>query len=35
MPGDKEEFIEAGCSYYLSKPFTRDKLFSLMKEFNL
>lgn len=35
MPGDKEEFIEAGCSDYLSKPFTRDKLFSLMKEFNL
>lgn len=35
MPGDKEEFIEAGCSDYLSKPFTSDKLFSLMKEFNL
>lgn len=35
MPGDKEEFIEAGCSDYLSKPFTSDKLLSLMKEFDL
>jgi len=32
MRGDKEEFILAGCSHYLSKPFSRSKLFKLLSE---
>lgn len=35
MPGDKEEFIEAGCTNYLSKPFSKENLFSLLNELNL
>lgn len=27
--GDREEFLSAGCSHYLSKPFTRSELLSL------
>lgn len=34
MPGDKEEFIMAGCSGYLSKPFTREKLLNVLKDYN-
>lgn len=32
MKGDKENFIEAGCTDYISKPFSRDELVSLIKE---
>lgn len=32
MRGDREEFIQAGCTHYLSKPFSRAKLFKLLKE---
>ncbi|MBN2829067.1 MAG: response regulator [Candidatus Cloacimonetes bacterium] len=31
MLGDKERFLAAGCDYYLSKPFTRDNLKSLLE----
>lgn len=30
MLGDKEKFISAGCSHYLSKPFTKDELRSIV-----
>jgi len=32
MRGDKEEFIQAGCTHYLSKPFSRSKLIKLLNE---
>lgn len=32
MRGDREEFILAGCTHYLSKPFTRTKLLKLISE---
>lgn len=32
MRGDKEEFIQAGCTHYLSKPFSRSKLIKLLDE---
>ena len=32
MSGDKEEFLAAGCSHYISKPFTKKDIFSLLKE---
>lgn len=32
MGGDKEEFINAGCDYYLSKPFTKDELRAVLSE---
>ncbi len=32
MLGDKERFLEAGCNYYLSKPFTKDNLKLLIEE---
>lgn len=32
MRGDREEFIQAGCTHYLSKPFTRTKLIKLISE---
>ncbi|MCS7052490.1 MAG: response regulator [Ignavibacterium sp.] len=31
MDGDKEEFLAGGCSDYISKPFTRQEILSLMK----
>jgi CheY-like chemotaxis protein len=31
MRGDKEEFLNAGCSHYLSKPFESTKLRELLK----
>ena len=31
MRGDKEEFLKAGCTHYLSKPFTREKIVELIK----
>ncbi|MCF8413410.1 MAG: PAS domain S-box protein [Melioribacteraceae bacterium] len=30
MPGDKEEFLEAGCSHYISKPFQRQDISNLV-----
>ena len=32
MKGDKEEFLAAGCTHYLSKPFESSVIKSLMKE---
>lgn len=31
MVGDKEVFIEAGCTHYISKPFTKQEILSLLK----
>ena len=31
MPGDRENFLEAGFDSYLSKPFTRDDLLEVIK----
>ena len=30
MSGDKEKFLEYGCSHYLSKPFFKNELLSLL-----
>ena len=35
LPGDKEEFIEAGCTNYLSKPFNKEILFNVIEELNI
>lgn len=32
MVGDKEEFLSSGCTHYISKPFTKNQLISLVKE---
>ncbi len=32
MAGDKEEFLAHGCTHYLSKPYTKNALITLMKE---
>ncbi len=32
MRGDKEKFISAGCTHYLSKPFTKTQLIDIIKE---
>ncbi|MDP3149601.1 MAG: PAS domain S-box protein [Ignavibacteria bacterium] len=32
MRGDKEEFLGAGCSHYISKPFSKTALLDLIKE---
>jgi len=32
MKGDKEGFIEAGCTEYLSKPYTKERMLNLLKE---
>ena len=32
MRGDREEFIQAGCTHYLSKPFSRSKIVKLISE---
>ena len=32
MSGDKEEVLAAGCSHYISKPFTRKDIYSLLKD---
>ena len=31
MRGDREEFLKAGCTHYLSKPFTKEKIVDLIK----
>jgi PAS domain S-box-containing protein len=31
MRGDREEFLKAGCTHYLSKPFTKEKIVELLK----
>ena len=31
LSGDKERIIDAGCSHYLSKPFTKSQLLNLLK----
>jgi CheY-like chemotaxis protein len=30
MKGDREEFLTAGCSHYLPKPFTKKELFGIL-----
>ena len=30
MGGDREEFLKAGCTHYLSKPFTKEKIVELL-----
>jgi CheY-like chemotaxis protein len=32
MRGDREEFLKAGCTHYLSKPFTKEKIVELLKK---
>ncbi len=32
MSGDKEEFLKAGCTHYLSKPFTKNELIDLIQK---
>lgn len=32
MPGDREHFLERGFDSYISKPFTRDRLYSVIDE---
>lgn len=32
MRGDREEFIQAGCTHYLSKPFSRTKIIKLISD---
>ncbi|HSP87770.1 MAG TPA: hypothetical protein VLN45_06525 [Ignavibacteriaceae bacterium] len=31
MLGDKEEFLAAGCTHYLSKPFSQEEILSLLE----
>lgn len=31
MIGDREEFLEAGCDYYLAKPFSRASLMNILE----
>ena len=35
MRGDKEEFIRAGCTHYLSKPFSKSKLIKILNEISI
>jgi PAS domain S-box-containing protein len=32
MDGDREEFIKAGCTHYLSKPFTKSDLLNILQD---
>jgi YesN/AraC family two-component response regulator len=32
MAGDKEEFLAAGCSHYIAKPFNKTEIISLLEE---
>lgn len=32
MRGDRDEFLKAGCTHYLAKPFSRDKVVKLIKQ---
>ena len=34
MRGDKQEFLAAGCNYYLAKPFTRDEVLRVLDKIN-
>ena len=34
MIGDKEEFLEAGCDFYISKPFNRSGLMQIISQIN-
>ncbi len=35
MGGDKETFIEAGCTHYISKPFTKKEIIELIQGIDL
>jgi CheY-like chemotaxis protein len=32
MRGDKEKFLAEGCTHYISKPFKKEELVSIIKE---
>ena len=32
MLEDKENFLNAGCTHYLSKPFTKNEILNILKE---
>ena len=32
MRGDKEEFLAAGCTHYIAKPFNKNEILSVLKE---
>ena len=32
MQGDKEKILASGCSEYISKPFTKEQLFSVLRK---
>lgn len=34
MRGDKQEFLAAGCNYYIAKPFTRDEILRVLDKIN-